>query len=195
MPFTPKQCYQAKLKGDIRTKAKKESWKWYQNNDGNSFYLGSRTSGRMIRIYDRRGDTRLEIEFKNEWAENICNVISKADYSVWVPQSIGLLRDYLDFVDASSAKKLNDASLLYWWEQFVCSYEKIILEARKDSESNLLLRTKHWFNKMLPTLYIVRFGLNIDINEELEKANFEISAKHLRKLEIIKNSLKDIDIQ
>ena len=125
VPFTPKMCHDAWRKGHTRGRMHKKSWKWQENADGKTFSMGSRQSGRYIRIYDRRGPTRLEIEFKSKWAKVVAENLATMTTKYWVLDCIGMIRNYIDFLDC----KLIDAAspqgnLAPWWDTFVYGVEE-----------------------------------------------------------------------
>ncbi len=152
--------------------------------------MGSRSSGRFIRVYDRRGPTRLEIEFKNDWAENFIKVISSVQQTVWIEQCMGLLCDYVDFVDRSHNCGGNAAHRLQWWESIVGHTEKISIGSKKDTERMLLSRTKAWFERMIPMLYLVRHGLGISLDELIDRSEWRLKNRRLRKLEVLRKSIR-----
>jgi DNA relaxase NicK len=115
-PFTPKQIEDAIREGKVRSLAKRESLKVYESpfvlrdngEEGtHTVYFGSRSSERMIRVYDEREFTRLELELKKRRADLVAKELFRADdISEWYPIMISHLRDYVDFSTA-------------WWDEFV----------------------------------------------------------------------------
>ena len=72
-----------------------------------TLYFGSRQSERMIRVYDRRGFTRLEFELKQKRADLIAKqIFRESEASEAFDIVLSHLRDYVNF----------DAA---WWEEFV----------------------------------------------------------------------------
>lgn len=189
VPFTPMDCYQAWQEGNVIAKCHHDSWDWRENSQGNTLYIGSRQSDRFIRIYDRRGFTRLEMVFKDKWAENFAKVITEIPPQEWILQCIGYLRDYVNFIDRTQKKlKNSDYEMLSWWAAFVCNAEKIKLDiVKKDANENLKRRMEEYLERLLPTLYVIRHGLNLDINKLIDSIENSLSQKHLRKLELIRH--------
>ena len=60
--------------------------------------MGSRTSERYARVYDRRGFTRFELECKAERAEAIWAELELRDLELWPSTIIGHVRDFVDFL-------------------------------------------------------------------------------------------------
>ena len=97
VPFTPDQFRQA-IEDDVNRKkfekpvvrslAQRESVRWESQlmrlrDDGSGYgrdtcYFGSRTSERFLRVYNKRGPTRLEIELKGKRARTIGMIILSA---------------------------------------------------------------------------------------------------------------------
>ena len=74
--------------------------------------------------------------------------------------------------------------MLPWWIAFVCNAEKIKLDIeKKDINADLRRRMEEYFERLLPTLYLIKYGLGADINVEVDKAYPKLTQKHLRKLE------------
>jgi len=133
MPFTPRQCYDALSRGDMRCSASRKSFKWFSNSEGDTLYIGSRASGRLIRIYNRRGFTRLEIESKGNWAELVGSRCASDGCGDFESFAISYVRQFLDFVDSSTGGSVTRADLLPWWLEFVGNIDRAGLKP-KDRE-------------------------------------------------------------
>ena len=117
-PFIPLQVEEAIKQGEVRSLAKRESLEVHKSpfmlkdngEEGTqTINFGSRSSERMIRVYDKRGFTRLELELKEKRADLVAKELFQAnDISQWYGLMIGHLRDFVDF----------DAS---WWNEFTGS--------------------------------------------------------------------------
>jgi len=194
VPFTPQDCYDAWQRGDVIAKCHHDSWDWRENKEGKTLYIGSRQSERFIRIYDRRGFTRLEIVFKDKWSENFARVITEIPSKEWINQCIGYLRDYVNFV---SVKPKNIKSVshdtLSWWSTFIGDSEKVCLNIdKRNANEDLKIRLENYFKRLLPTLYIIRHGLAKDINKIIDNSDHLLNQKHLKKLEFITDRTQKI---
>lgn len=178
VPFTPKYCYEAWKRGYVITKCHKDSWDWHENKEGNTLYIGSRKSERFIRIYDRRGFTRLEMVFKDRWAENLAHVITEIKSNEWIRQCIGYLMDYVSFEDEKS-------NLLIGWREFIGNSEKINISINKEVNENIKIKLERYFETLIPTLYIIRHGLNKNLNNIVDNSLDKLTSKHLYKLKLI----------
>jgi len=116
LPFTPQDVEEAISNEKVRSLAKRENMTVNKTPFGkkdngeigtHTVNFGSRMSERMIRVYNRRGFTRLEMEMKKTRADLVAKeILAASDISEWFPIAISHLRDYVDF----------DAP---WWEDFV----------------------------------------------------------------------------
>ncbi|MBX9690932.1 MAG: replication initiation factor domain-containing protein, partial [Cyanobacteria bacterium] len=124
-PFTPRMAYDAFLAGDVRTWAKRTKYRWEESFEGNTFYCGSRDSERFLRIYDKRGPTRVELELAGERADMVMwDIIEAANVAETM---LGHIRAYIDFVDSASDSNLSRAAHLPWWAAFVELASKSLL--------------------------------------------------------------------
>ncbi len=107
LPFTPEDVELAIKEGRVRTTATRDSlvinkMPFERKDSGelgtHTVNLGSRQSERMIRVYDRRGFTRLEMELKDKRADLVAKEILRAsDVSEWFEIGLSHLLDYVDF--------------------------------------------------------------------------------------------------
>jgi DNA relaxase NicK len=132
-PFTPVEVREAWRGGDVRTAARfpKDAradrlWRtseWKENHTGDVFSMGARTSGQYVRCYDRRGFTRIEVEIKGDAAPAAAAVLGACladrDELAFSEAAIGLLRRFVDFVDAGADSNISRAPMLEWWADFV----------------------------------------------------------------------------
>jgi len=118
VPFTPQDVEDAISNEQVRSLAKRESMTvnktpFGQRDDGEvgtyTVNFGSRQSERMIRVYNRRGFTRLEIEMKQKRADLVAKgILAASDISEWYSIAVSHLRDFVDFDTP-------------WWNEFVGS--------------------------------------------------------------------------
>lgn len=62
-PFTPRQVFDSLDSGNYRSKSRPGAW-YPDTGTGSTAYVGSRRSDKQMRVYDRRGHTRLELQFR-----------------------------------------------------------------------------------------------------------------------------------
>lgn len=103
----------------VVTRAHRNSWEELRNSEGNTFYMGSRSSGRFVRVYDRRGPTRLEMEWKGERAVALWGCLMACDEKGWSNAALTELRAFLDFRDRSASIHPRLCPLLPWWSLIV----------------------------------------------------------------------------
>lgn len=102
--------------GHTVTRAHKDSWKHERNAQGETFYMGSRTSGRMVRVYDRRGPTRFEMEWKEDRAVLLWRRLLACGESGWSAEAMSELRAFLDFRERAEGVNPQRCPLLPWWD-------------------------------------------------------------------------------
>jgi hypothetical protein len=104
--FTPEEFYQSVRAGLVVTSAKRHtlsmvSSPYEQREDGQSgcdtAYLGSKSSNRFVRVYNKRGGTRIEFVCREERANAVALDIFSNLYRDWDVTARSHLRDYLDF--------------------------------------------------------------------------------------------------
>jgi DNA relaxase NicK len=144
-PFTPKQFYDAVYAGSLISLAKRETLQIIQSpfevrDNGevgtSTVYIGSGSSQRMVRVYDKRGGTRLEFQLRDERANAIALSLFALPYSDWWLEALRHLRQYIDFVGQD------------WWAAFVCFADRanlIISSARVVT----LQRMERWLNRQV----------------------------------------------
>lgn len=114
--FTPEDVHDAILNWEVRTLAKRQSYKFHGSpfelrDDGEkgtfTSELGSEESQRKITAYNKRGFTRLEFQCKDVRANLIAvELFSAREIGDWPAIGVKHLRDYIDFNTP-------------WWEEFV----------------------------------------------------------------------------
>jgi len=110
--FTPDEIYFS-VKGApelLETKASRESLEWiekeHQRQEGqadsedprgcHTMYIGSSQSERRLRIYDKHGYTRVELQLRAEWANAAALVLSRSVAPKWPPLAVGMLLDFVN---------------------------------------------------------------------------------------------------
>jgi hypothetical protein len=123
VPFEPHQIKEAVMNEQLRSLAKRQTLEIHESplahreGEGqelgtSTVSLGSRTSERMIRVYDKRGFTRLEMELKDKRADLVAKqLLALPDESLWFTVAQAHLLDYVDFKTD-------------WWELFITSNKR-----------------------------------------------------------------------
>ena len=151
VPFTPYQVMQTIKDKQLRTLAKRDSVSDHGSpftlrDDGEegtySVYLGSNSSQRMIRVYNKRGPTRLEFQMRDDRAQLVTKeVLSSPSVEDWFPIMIGHLRDYVDFHAE-------------WWDEFIngIGRARAIVSTPKEISMEKILR---WFDNQVSPAWSV----------------------------------------
>jgi DNA relaxase NicK len=142
VPFTPEQMNEASIKELFRTYAKRDSfnietWHSKRKDDGQIgqaiFRMGSRQSSRYVRVYNRRGPVRLELEARDKRADRIAKDVLVNAPDDWSDKAIPHLRDYVD-VDAD------------FWREFVQEHARANLTIT-DARTKQASKSTKWLFK------------------------------------------------
>ena len=184
VPFSPAVCREAWLARNARTRIHPKSYDWRSNADGDTFYVGKRVSGRIIRVYNRRGPVRLEIELKKKYAIPFLTDLRLSGFQTIRPKGIGMIRDMLDFVDKESDTNLSRANMLPWWEAFVGDVERIRYTrvTRSDSASIEEQRLESFFQRMKPSMFFFNVVLGHDLNHAARGTESDLKPHHRSKV-------------
>lgn len=128
---------------------------------GFTFYIGSRKSESMVRIYDKRAESarsktsqprdfhvRVEAELKGGQAMGQALLLatqSNPDYGN-VPLLIaGVIRSIIDFVDKKADSNISRCPLLEWWSKFIGEASKFRMSVPKEKPD--VSRVLDWVHK------------------------------------------------
>lgn len=167
--FTPLQLARSFEAGDVVTRIQRKPRKgerqdrcrgieYRSNSEGDTVYLGSRTSQRFVRVYDRRGSTRLEMELKEERAKLLwARFLSTADEGQWSALALGVVRDFIDFKDCASAENPKDRVMLPWWAAFTAWAGKVHFIIPKQPVT--LEKSRQWLKKQVAGSFAMCFDV------------------------------------
>ena len=121
-------------------------------------YLGRNSSQRMVRVYDRRGPVRLELQLRDDRAHAVALDIFSRPYEDWEMTAKSHLRQYVDFKDID------------WWRLFVNMVVRASLKistARKVTFAKL----EGWLDRQVSVALSVWFDVE---GEQAQAAFFEM---------------------
>jgi DNA relaxase NicK len=154
--FSIEQVEKALLFDDLRSYFKRETIRFYNNpyelqDDGQvgtrGVTVGGRSSTRYMRIYNKHGFTRLEVEFKHEKAGQVArDVIGQDNPDLALRYAIGHIRDYVDFFED-------------WWNVFVCNQDRLFKKLPGTVQSMTSDRIKRWFEKQIASAFFILTSL------------------------------------
>ena len=161
-PFTPIDLCSEWERDNVRTNCKTvkkakpgrehiRKCKFEGSPTGDTFYMGSRQSSAFARCYDERGFTRFELEMKGERAEKAATLILE-DSAQLERHTMGMIREFVDFVDAESDANRSRCTLLPFWQTFVTKFERVKVQLTPRPELTLD-RNKDWIEgQVAPSL-------------------------------------------
>lgn len=101
MPFTPREFWVAFKSGEgVTCRAVRDKCHFDETIGAKdeTAYIGKRASERMLRVYDRRGYTRCELEVKGDQARMLCSLILASEDVKQTARSF--LHGFLDMADS-----------------------------------------------------------------------------------------------
>ena len=183
--FKPITCFNAYKNGSYRSQATRGKRLWLDGEEGNTFYVGSRQSGRFLRIYDKRGFTRTEMEFKERYAEHLGAML--LNFDGLSRDALGFLRSFIEFTkEPVEGKNSSRVELVSWWARLVDSVDKLRLTSELKEEKFLEQRTKRYFDRLLPTLCVFYFGMDINLNVEVARFEPKLERRHIAKIDSLR---------
>lgn len=164
--FSPADVRREWEAGQVVTRAHRDSWRWDENAEGSTFYMGSRTSERFVRVYDRRGPTRVELELKEQRAVLLWRQLLEAAEDDWSASAMAELRAFVDFRDRSTSDNPRDAELLDWWAEFTEGAQRRAVVIPREGVT--LDKLDHWLRRTVaPTLALVVDAFGPDLIRDL----------------------------
>lgn len=151
--FRPLDVKQAIEEKKFRSYLKRKTLKYTvepleQKADGNqgttSLRVGALSSERLIRVYDKRGPVRLELQLRAKRADVVTRSVLKELPVKWPEKAMGHLRDYVDFQD-------ENGMLLTWWGKFVNSIARSRTKVTDARQKELEQMTDWLMTKVSPT--------------------------------------------
>jgi DNA relaxase NicK len=112
-----------------------------------SLRVGSLSSERLIRVYDKRGPVRIELMMRAKRADAVARDVLIHPPEEWPENAIGHLRDYVDFQD-------DDGMLLTWWAKFVNSVSRSRMYVT-DARQKELEKITDWLMTKVSSTYSV----------------------------------------
>lgn len=172
VPFSPIDIKNAIEADTFRSLVRKKTLEftatpYEERDDGQigttSCRIGARSSIRMLRVYDKRGPTRLEFQARDDRAHNIILDLVRRPIDQWSRVSRSHLRDYIDFVDVETG------AFLDWWGEFVVDIARANLSISKPREEELG-RIYAWVNDQVsPSLSVLVDVLGNEVIQDLIK--------------------------
>ncbi len=120
VPFTPQMFREAIEENRVRSLTQRESLKVIDSpikmrEDGSGLgcmtvYFGSSQSARKVRVYNKRGHTRLELELRNVRADYVARAVMVHGFDQWLTMAVSHVRDFMDIYETEARENLAS-----WW--------------------------------------------------------------------------------
>lgn len=169
--FTPKQVYEAASSGCYRSYAKRDQLAYYEYpykiaENGrvglSSCTIGSRSSERYMRVYDKHGYTRLELELKDRRSDIVAvDLFTSGEYEA-CKLAFGHLRDYIDFLvlPSDTIRELqNNRNVDYssyivdWWADLVCNIQRLYATVKGTAKNITVNKMLKWMLHQIAPAY------------------------------------------
>lgn len=140
--FTPRVVRDTVNAGDFCSRTvSTDKMVWVESVEGDTCYLGmvskprggmKRAGDRILRVYDRRGPTRIELDLRGDYAHGAGYKLCELPVEQWPILTRGCMRHYCDFVDRTADPRPTRCPPLPWWRAFIEDIEKISVRVTED---------------------------------------------------------------
>jgi len=153
LSFTPGDVYRAILDGKLNSFANRKSIQFIESpyeekDDGtlgtSTVYVGSGQSLRMLRVYDKRGFTRAELQFRDERAHIVAVDLFTGQYDDWDRKGKSHLRQYVEFTEFPE------------WEAFIDGVERYSIRIPSARVVSLEKLTAWMKNQVACAFYVLQ---------------------------------------
>ncbi len=131
--FSPREVFDTWKAGNHVSHVKKKP-KWIEE-EHDTCYIGSRSAqnARMVRFYNRRGPTRVELELHKKRADIMWKVLDEMPLEDWSIAGLHHLVDFVDFRDRSADLNVGRCPRLDWWDVFTAGASRLSLPIPRKS--------------------------------------------------------------
>ena len=161
---TPAMVDAAVDANQLRTRVRRQSCKAIKVAGAvETVYVGSRQSGRMLRVYN--GDkmhgigtgTRWELEHHGKDAERFASLVAGSPPECMAATLIEAMRAHCDFVDRTNKGiHAERAPMLEWWAKLTAGVERLVM--RWPSPIHYIERKIAWLEKQVAPTLALAFG-------------------------------------
>lgn len=177
-PFSPRQVATWVREGNIRCRAQKRKFNedLGNNQDGETVYIGSRQSSQLLRVYDARGFTRVELELKGNMARESLQLLL-APAEEFIAKSVGVLREFVDFVDTSVDQNVSRAPLILLWSDFTQQLERAKIRV-SEVVDHTIEQVQEWLEKQVSAMLFTFAKAGGSVGELIKLGRTRTKKKH-----------------
>jgi hypothetical protein len=145
-PFSVEDLYQAIQNNEVRSLFKRYTLKYFENKyekdekgkvGTSGITIGGRSSERYLRVYNKHGYTRLEVEYKHTKADIVgVDLLLANDTKEALRYAVGHLKDYIEFH--------NDL-----WDEFYSDLDRLYSKLPMNVQEMSITEIKKWFEKQV----------------------------------------------
>lgn len=162
--FDPAQLRDHWIADEVRTQARPmktaqpgrehlRSHNWVSSPDGDTFYMGARSSSQFARCYNSRGFTRFEMELKKERAQQVMEALNGGASMQSVAGSA--INQFVAFVHLDDSKR-ERCTHQAWWSHFLAALDDAGVRTRLEPRPEATIdRLTSWIeSQVAPSLYV-----------------------------------------
>lgn len=127
--ITPRWFYDQILAGNFVSRCLDQADRdWRENALGQTAYLGLRKDHkeRLLRVYNKYGYNRVELEMSGKWAEKMGEMMADTRVGEWPGKFLEVLTGAVDLVDRSKSSRISRAPRLQEWHVFVGDAQRMV---------------------------------------------------------------------
>jgi hypothetical protein len=165
--------------GNVRTRAKRDRLDVKLKgpaSEGDKLTIGSRAPEQYLRVYDRRGFTRMELELKGDMARSYREILL-AEEEVFLRPTVDVLRHFVDFVDASVSSNISRAPLLSVRAVFTGKLERVRIRVAGAVQPTVD-RVAHFIEDQVAATLHVYWRLGNSVECLLRSGRHRLEARH-----------------
>ena len=157
--FTVEQVRDAVEVGNVRTFAQQASYLVGRSLKGpekgqesSTVYIGNcRQSDRSLRVYNRRGFVRSELQLRGKRAHAAWREMMHRNGGEF--HARGMLLDFVNFIDRSDSANIGRCELLPWWAEFVEGVKRVRLVIPRVAKT--AKQVAEWFQRKTCRSFVV----------------------------------------
>ena len=183
VPFTPEMFEEAIKENRISSLTQRASlkiidspYKMREDESGHgckTVYFGSSSSTRKVRVYNKRGPVRLELELRDVRADYVARVVLTQNKD-WMILAVAHVRDFIDIYEDEER-----STLASWWQEFIDDIKRAYMKVYSSKELSKE-RIETWFENQISTWLFVLKTIEPEFLEEIAQKGAQRLKPHHR---------------
>lgn len=182
-PFSPADWAHFARTGGVRSRARTRRYvETLAGDGGNTFYLGSRQSDVLLRVYDRResdSGVRVELQLSGSAAHSLELLWGQSD-DEFRRLAVGLLRSVVELVDPTTGSgNISRAESLTSWSAWLEGLEAVKLWT-KPRVIDCLERVEDWLTHQISAMLATYAAAGRSLPDLIERGRERMGGRHRR---------------